>query len=432
MTVSIGRFGLDLTTPVLASVEASGRTLRLSGYLKAASLAAGLTLRQQLLGLVGNPDEPVVPVVSTVDSSLNGFYRVLSADVTMAASGADYSNFVLPWSAELERAASGYNPLIERTLIAALRTNAHSITATNIVAFFGMPAAAQAAQDIATYFSGTSLTGADGALRFYYDSNPGASVYVNGFALNPGTAIATAGYYDNAAKLESKWADNSNYYPVVGRDVPARVSSAIRTGHDWRLSNGLVRVAPSVTTGALNCGCDLSVSHYDGSQWDTAKRYTFTLATVPLASALQFTQFTVLRNDPAAVSIRLSVEVSNLAWLLDLTLRRGSRFVECRWTLSTAGAVVVAVSTVEAATALTGGIRATSNDAAGNRYVLAGAQATTNDLTNGSITSGSVTSYDFMIGSEVGGSGAGGMETAQNQIYQYMCAQSETYRIVGR
>ena len=147
-----------------------------------------------------------------------------------------------------------------------------------------------------------------------------------------------------------------------------------------------------------------------------------------------FNQF-VLRNDTEQVSIRLSYGFAGSdAPTLDVSLRRGARNVQCFWSRPESSAAYgVFRASVEAATAITGGIRATSNDAGGNRYVLSTPSAKTNDLTKGGMyLSSGATSFNFMIGMEVGGSSATNDETAQNQVYQYMAARSHTLRYVGR
>lgn len=437
-TVSIGRAGLDsgVTIEDPQTQEINGGQITWAGFLASTSLAGAKALRQQLLGYVDNPDELWVPVVCSWDPSLTGFYRVLSASVG-GIPGVSYTTqsadlqYNFPYSVTVEQVPGYAKPNMESLLVGALRTNVSAITATNMTAFLLAPAGTGAGAGFGS-FTTENRTSADGADVFYSLANPTLPATFQ-FALDPvePTGTSESGWFQSSAKLESQALDGTTYRTMVGRNVPYR-TAITSLGHDWRLSNGYVRVAPAVITGGSNPGLDLTVSHWDGTAWDTAVRYTFTINAVAYAAASQYGQVAVLRNDPACVSIRLSVAISNLAYILDLTLRRGSRVVECRWSLSTAAVIIVARAANEAATAITGGIRATANDASGNRYVMAAAQAVTNDLVNGKLTSGSVTALDFMLGSEVAGSGATGQATAQNQIYQWICAQSETYRLVGR
>lgn len=90
-------------------------------------------------------------------------------------------------------------------------------------------------------------------------------------------------------------------------------------------------------------------------------------------------------------------------------------------------------TSVEAATALTGGIRATSNDAAGHRYVISTPQAFTADLVNGAIDlNADSATFSFAAGIEVGGSTAVANDAAQRIIYEYMAATSERVVVASR
>jgi hypothetical protein len=122
------------------------------------------------------------------------------------------------------------------------------------------------------------------------------------------------------------------------------------------------------------------------------------------------------------------------AYTLDLSIRRGARYVECLFIGSgPLGQWGVGRTATEAATAITGGIRATANDAAGNKFVLASPRATTNDLTEGRIyATGALTgSWPFMVGCDVGGAASLPL-SSQGLIYQYMAAQGETQRVTAR
>jgi hypothetical protein len=97
------------------------------------------------------------------------------------------------------------------------------------------------------------------------------------------------------------------------------------------------------------------------------------------------------------------------------------------------------VSTVEAATALTGGIRATANDASGNRYIIAGAgngaaYPIVNDLVNGGlyISGTSAVSMQVGIGCEILGSSATTPNVGARVLDQYFAVTNEVVRVVNR
>lgn len=79
--------------------------------------------------------------------------------------------------------------------------------------------------------------------------------------------------------------------------------------------------------------------------------------------------------------------------------------------------------------AITGAIRATSNDAAGNRYVLACSAAQATDLTQGAVSPSAYSAaHDLMIGYELNGSSALTNDLAQTLAYQWYYPMNITMR----
>jgi hypothetical protein len=78
------------------------------------------------------------------------------------------------------------------------------------------------------------------------------------------------------------------------------------------------------------------------------------------------------------------------------------------------------------------GIRATSNDADGNRFILYSPQTHTNDTTAGGVSVASTQIIKFAIGFEIGGSGATGADTAAELAHQYFGYVDERVRAVWR
>jgi len=86
-----------------------------------------------------------------------------------------------------------------------------------------------------------------------------------------------------------------------------------------------------------------------------------------------------------------------------------------------------------AGTNVTGGIRVTSNDANGNRVVMAMAAAHTTDTATTSIQNTSTaTSGNFGLGVELGGSSAAAGNQAAQLVDQYFGAVSWRQRVVNR
>ena len=226
-------------------------------------------------------------------------------------------------------------------------------------------------------------------------------------------ATSPAYYYEGSARFEQSF--GGTYYEMNGQQVRP-VSSA------WRISNGLMRVTISGTT--------ISVAHYDGSTWDTAKLWTIggVAPTAPLLASV--TSARVIRNTPEEVIVRVvpKMEATASSTVVDISLRRGCRWAAFSLTSNYTTDWYINTSPNEAGTALTGGFRATATDAAGNRYVVGGLAAQTNTLANGrlKLTTAAQT-FNFVIGSEVGADGSG-----QTVLNQYAQTVIENHRVVVR
>ena len=241
---------------------------------------------------------------------------------------------------------------------------------------------------------------------------PGASV----MALN----TPPSEWYTGACRVEV----GSSSRKAVGRDIINDLSN-------WRISNGMVRVIGNGTTGS-----QLDIQWHNGTSWSSTKSFEITYGGAAYTGyGVAPRSVNILRNSVERVTVRISVNTITV----DLSIRRGARCVEVNVAYNngiSALAHGVKRTSTEAATALTGGIRATSNDGDGNRYVITagGSGAITNDLVNGRmyLSGTAATSWQFGISSEIGGSGASSFNTAQSQVYQYMAVWNETLRVVSR
>jgi hypothetical protein len=207
--------------------------------------------------------------------------------------------------------------------------------------------------------------------------------------------------------------------------------------NNWELSNGLIRVTPASTA-------TLQLELWNGAAWEGAKTFWFGTTTNFMSPNGTFIGISVLRNSPEFCSIRVSIGPTDLnaspsfdAYFFDISIQRG------RWSVSiheevykrttAGGTTALGCTSATASTALTGGIRATSNDAAGNRYVMGAASfggGGGNDLTQGAISATSVQSAEFMLGFEFNGSSAASGNTAQDVLDEWYYALDE--RMVPR
>lgn len=297
MNLTVGRVTLPDTG---VSWDQSNGGVRVSGTSDSLTRAQAVTLREQLLGYVENPDESFVSVTSTSEPDLDGFYRVTAAQVT--GSGYDAYSGRTQWSVDLERVTGYRSARIEVSSVGGYRLNSHSWgvpTSGTLVVW--LPPTARATRLVK---NGTELTHnipmsvSSIAKGVESDSLTGATQI--SYAVDPGA------FYTAAATITR----NNNL--VVGR------LGAISLG-DIVLSNGLAEARISIISGDLT----ISTRWWTGSTWDAWRTYQVRSIAVSHASA---GPVTILRNSPEAVSVRVDVG-SQVVRSLDLTLRRGELFV---------------------------------------------------------------------------------------------------------
>jgi len=413
MTVSFGRVGF--AAPTLndpTSMTLDGEDVTFTGVQRSTSAAQAVVLRDQIRGLNDNVDEPVVPVFFS-DAALDsyeGLYRIVSASASVAAG--DVSSWVVRWTIRATRSQSYQQPFVESRCVFPVITNSHGITTATALCTVGTPGAAV-----------TEVSYSDGTISLFtfYTSEDGSVMVADAV---PGSWTGDTGVFRWATSLPT-WYYGGSRIKVNGDIVVGR--QCVDTPTSWSIENGLVKVAASSSAGFFD------VSHYDGSQYDTAKTFVLDERTAASIPATGFHHVSVLRNGPEACTLRLGVQNNGgYAVNCDVTIRRGSRWVEL---VVTSGPLKWGIrrGTAEAATSITGGIRATSNDASGNRYVLSMPNAFTSDLVAGLIYPTSASSRMFLgIGCEVAGTSAVSPSTALAQVYRFIGQTYEVARVVGR
>ena len=370
MSFTIGRASLPVDP---SSARWSGDQLTITGWISpttANDTNHAYALRQQLLGLVNNPDEQVFPCTFSVDPNWDGYYYVNSVNVA-GDPGLMEIQGRMPYSIQLTRLAGYGRPLMEVVALSAVRTNTFGIAAPISVLVSSVTSAAG-------YFLDTDFVGTLGVSGSNIQQPEGGGFVVPWLKAAPSAVaagsyfVAPASYYNGACMFEVLY--GSTYRPVVGVQTPQAV------GGNWRLSNGLVRCFPTGTT-------NIQVEVWNGAAWESAT-FAATISagasTVPLtgdATAGYYTPL-VVRNAPDSVSIRLRNGVSAYT----LSISRGSRLVTLSWAVQGATADLgMKAGSAAAATAITGGIRRTADDANGNRFVICSQGAFTSDLVNGGL-----------------------------------------------
>lgn len=370
MTFTIGRVA-DLRP---SQVTRSGDGLRIDGTIMATSKDALDARRFQLAGLVGNVDEEAVPLTWTVDPMVDGFYRVRSA--ATGKLGVERSSSAR-FSVELDRLDSGFaRPRLEVVTTAAVRTNAHSVTAPSVLAV-----AIPGALGYAFAESDHPMTYGAGASSGGYDAD-GLAIVAYEFAYAAADGLMShrfsadiASHYAGSARVEVKF--GSSHYPVHGAQMPSGAAMG------WRLSNGLVRVYPTYNTSSNLV--ELAVEGLSGANW-YGQTYQFTLTTTATAligagsggvqSVFAFPR--IVRNSPETCVLRL--DSANYSTFI--TVMRGHQWVQVvvmenssaagdkhGWAVTEPGSPTVAT--------MTGGAQATTDDTNGMRWQVTNPKATT-------------------------------------------------------
>lgn len=393
-TVKVGRLTLtESQAPGSEQTSRGERTIRLVGQESKPPLRLA-ELLQRHADLVALPDG-LLPVTFTEKAAMDGFYRVGDRSSELVN---NMGIAVANWSLTLQRVGSEHELDLESRLSGAQsRVNDFTVTGERIltppIGHYGFDAGTTAP---------TVLTraGEDGALTVYR----GIPVNVHPrWAASPTAFLAGRVRFVDDEGLERS-----------GVNVPLAPAG-------WSLTNGLVRVRPAAGL--------LEVAAWSGGAWQP-KTWDVRVSGVSLGAPVSVT---LLRNDPELV-------VARVMWLLsgpgrvtaDLTVRRGSRFVEVWIEGQTSATIRVQRGEVEAGTAASGYVRATVNDAAGNRYVIGSARTASTDVTNGALFKAATTTLGLFIGAAVGGSAAVSGDTPTDLFAQYIGVPSERVEGVRR
>lgn len=349
------------------------------------------------LGKEANERDLIVPVTFTDKTWLTGFYRVASAssELDRRQNGAVE---VADWQLSLERVGTAPDVEIESLLPMIGRTD--ELAGTQTPSFWHAPAVGHTSYLTgATVPAGTlTRTSSDGVLTVYTGIPAGYA---------PRWTVAAADYLLGSARVLFDGIRR------LGRSTPLLSV--------WEVHNGLVRVV----SGA---GGSFTVSCWDAGAWRSAKSYAVTVNGAALTSQ---PELTVLRNDPEEVVVRLTYPGSPGRTTVDLSLRRGARFVTGTIKRHSAATIGVARTAAEAASVVTGGLRATSADADGNRFVLGSSRLVTTATGTASISKASVTRFDFFAGHEVDEAPQAG-DAFADLLAQYLAAGGELATVVTR
>ena len=402
-TIVVGRLTLreDYGLEANLNTATNKRTLNLKGEESSPPLTmAQLRQRQEdILGLL----DRYVPIIFIDKDDHTGYYLITDVNTSLMNYTGEMAKFSWTILAEYVGPENGVD--LESRLVYIDRQDDFGLTGTR----WHAPAGGHYA-----YFTG--LTQPSGSVsRATIDGGP-VTVYTSTPAsASPRWGSATATYSRGRARV------------LVGG--VERVATNLSVGAStWELNNGLVSVSAAPTASAT-----FLVSHWDGAAWDaTAWNVSVGSSTVPDVGV--FDAASVIRNDFEVVTLRLVKSRSPGRTMLDLTLRRGSRFVEGYLSNDAGTTLAVFAKTAQAATApaSAGYVVATSNDAQGNKMVVGSAKSFVAQTAQLGLHKLATAKLDFFIGGVVGGTGAVAGDLVTDLRDQYLTFPSEVGIAVRR
>jgi len=408
----IGRVGLDLDLDHPAKwTDSRGleeREMVVSGFLKSTSVENTKVLRSELLEMQGQ----VIAVTYSNDSHFDGFYVL--GDVRIGTTLTSYAyRGLFPYEIGLFRIGSKSRVELQSNVTGTVLTNTVGLLSSEVTPFIAPPIGHLAFRWEAGSVTSFTRETEDGTMTIYTSAGD--------FSKDASWGADPATYYSGACEL------------YVGATL--RLRSGLDVPHDpgnWQISNGSIRLQPETgNTGRIE------MEVYQDAGWESLKDMAFSDDGTKVSG---WDYFTVTRNDPEAVIIRLVTGTSPVREVLDLQIRRGAPFAIGTYTVSGATSTLKVVrDTTEAATAVTPtgatgnvGVRATADDGGGNRFLIYTNQAHTNDLTEGGVSVTTTNQMTFMIGFEIDGSTAAARDDADDIALQYFGYFGERVRAVWR
>ena len=398
--LTIGRLTLTEDWQITEKAGTGGRTVSLAGQEASVALAdSQAATRERAEGILAYQGS-VVPCVFTHQAHRNGWYRVNSPQVDEQTWN---EHTLTRWRVDLERVGADSEVEVESRLIGGNRTHASAATAE----LWHAPAVGANG-----YYVGTSTPG--------YVDRVGEGGTVRVFRALP-------------AATNPRWAVPAA--SALGGAVSVTVNGILRMGltcadtpASWVLSNGLVKVEPRTSAGTLR------VTSYLASAWGTAKVFDIKRGTTSLGAA---THVTVLRNDPCESVIRLVWDHAPGRTTVDLSLKRGSRFVALHAQQYEATNALrvddnAGGGTVTDQLTAAGYIASTTSDGDGNRWVLGTPVASAAAGTFGFAASVAARSLPAYVGVVRGGASPAAGDTAAQVNAQYLGTPAEAERVIQR
>lgn len=422
-SLKIGRVGTDVAiTDISRSRSRStqrGQILTLTGWITSSSKANVDAVRTELLAQSRLSNMPIA-VTYNVDSAIDGFYYSRNVNIPLRVDQNPFGLFRYPFTIDLEYLGDHSSVEFLSNYTGLLIANDHGLTVGECQFFHAPPVAGDDAYTAGGGTSAVARTGEDGAQPVFLDvpisSGIGAARW----------GCAPSEYYDGAAKIEVSG------YIRAGKTAPNNPGNFV-------ISNGIIEIRGENGSGTSQG--DISIRGYNGS-WGSW--IPFDIVWNSSADIPEWHMFSIIRNDPECVIVQLvrdadeAPPTDNRHWLT-LNLRRGSAFVSCYYTYSTSVALTVDRAAVDAGTAITPtgassamAVSDAADDGDSNRWIVAGADVSATDTTNGGIDMASAAGHAFMLGMIIGGSGADSDDDGESLCRQWLAQLNESVQTVLR
>jgi hypothetical protein len=401
-TLTIGALVLKETDILTDATNANTgeRSVKLEG---AETVSSGATVAdleaklEDILGLINR----AFPVTFSRKSSYNGYYMVDDTN-------AEFEKWVqgpaqIRWSLSMTFIGPGNQVEFESRLASVVRANDFALAGER----WHAPAIGHYGYYVGTTSpAAVTRTGADGAMTVYRALPAG---------LSPRWGCTPTNYPGGRVRILQASLERAGISPTL-------------TPTGWEVNNGLVRVKADTIapTSTLRVGV-WSAGAWHDKGWDVIIAGT-------TVDDSNFQAAVVLRNDPEMCTVRVIAQpaVGVGRYLIDCTIRRGSRFVECYVQRPSSGGIDVRLDVAEGQTDFlaTGYTMATANDADGNRFVIGSSKTVT--AVTGGISRAATLAMDFYVGCEIGGTAAVAGDTAVNMRDQYIGALAEKVGVTRR
>lgn len=373
--LTVGVLTLSELNIVRDSISDDGaRTLQLVGIETFCDVAAIDELHHNIIGLANR----VMPIQFQYKSTLNGYYRITGADAQLDKwfNGAT----AVSWSMNVEFVGPDNAVDLESRVANVVRSNAFALVGERWhappIGHYGYHVGAVSPAELVRQ-------SADGPITVYRSIPAG---------VNPRWGASVGSFMAGRVKFLD------NGIERTGTRIKLGISG-------WELSNGLVRIRPA-TIGTTT----LLVAFYDGTAW-REKSWDVRVAGDSLVPATHWQSVTVTRLDTEVASVRIVAKQPSNGQrvLLDLSLRRGSRFMEGYLQRTVSGTIAVVIDVAETFTnnSASGYLVANGEDADGHRTAMGSAKSFTLHASGG-IEKTSTTTLDFWIGAEVPRASVGG------------------------